>query len=127
MTADDIRQDIELKVVELLKQQIAAGTMTEERSQQIAKIVLEALRPGMSLEELYKSIPKLDDTASEISPIILPYLKDYEEHVTKKTQSQVQNLIRQGQFDAAAKLAEQAVHQDIKLVWTAKASPGSPR
>lgn len=121
-TPDDIRQDIELKVVELLKEKVAAGTMTEERSQQIAKIILDTLQPGMTLEALYKAIPKLDDTASEISPIIVPYLRDYEEHVTKKAQNQVQNFIHQGQYNAATELAEKAVRQDVKLVWTARAA-----
>ena len=54
MSPDDIRQEIELKVVNFLKEKATEGTMTEERSQQIAQRVLDTLTPGMSLEELYK-------------------------------------------------------------------------
>jgi len=118
MTPDDIRQQIELNVVELIKEKLADGTMTEERSQQISQIVLDSLQPGMNFEELYKAIPKLDDAFPELSPIILPILKEYETNITQQVKQNVENLIRQGQFDAAAKLAQKAVDQDVKLVWT---------
>ncbi len=115
-TADDIRQDIELNVVELLKKLVEEGSITEERSQQIAKIVLDTLAPGMTLSELYKAIPRLDDTASELSPVILPYLRQYEEHITKKARENVQNLIRLGQYDAASDLAKKTIDQEVDLV-----------
>lgn len=118
MSPDDIRQQIELKVVELIKKKLADGTMTDERSQQISQTVLDSLQPGMSFEELYKAIPKLDDTFPELSPIILPILKEYETNVTQQVKQNVENLIKQGQFDAAAKLAQKAVEGDVKLVWT---------
>ena len=67
MSPDDIRQQIELQVVELIKAKLADGTMTDERSQQLSKIILDILKPGMSFEVLYKEIPKIDDTAPELS------------------------------------------------------------
>lgn len=123
MTPDDIRQQIELAVVELIKDKLADGTMTEERSQQISQIVLELLQPGMTFEELYKAIPKLDDSCPELSPITLPHLRDYEDNIAQKVTPSVRELIRQGQFDAAAKLAQKAINQDVKLVWIASAKP----
>lgn len=120
MTPDDLRQQIELKVVEMIKQKLSDGTMTEERSQELSQIVLDTLKPGMSFEELYRAIPKLDDNASELSPIILPILRNYEQNVNKKALESVSNLIKLGQFDAAAKLADRAINQDVKLVWQGK-------
>lgn len=117
MTPDDLRQQIELKVVEMIKAKLADGTMTEERSQELSQIVLDTLKPGMSFEELYRAIPKLDDNAPELSPIILPILRDYEQNVNKKAMEGVSDLIKQGQFDAAANLADRAIKQDVKLVW----------
>ncbi len=112
MSPDDIRQEIELKVVELLKRLVEEGTMTEERSQQLAKLVLDVLRPGMNWEELLKAIPTLDDTASELSPIILPYLRHYENMVADKATKQVAELIRVGQYDAAIQLSKQVIAQE---------------
>ena len=118
MSPDDIRQQIELKVVEMIKAKLTDGTMTEERSQQISQLVLDALQPGMTFEQLYKAIPKLDDTASELSPIILPILSEYEKNITQGALSPVKELIKTGQYDAAVKLSKKVIGQDVKLVWS---------
>lgn len=126
MTPDDIRQQIELKVVELVKARMADATMTEERSQAISQRVLDLLQPGMSMEALYKAISKLDDAMPELSAIVLPYLVDYEHNVTKKAQENVRNLIKQGQYDAASQLAEKVIKQDVQLVWEGRAKYPPP-
>lgn len=123
MTPDDLRQQIELAVVELIKAKLADGTMTEERAQDISQLVLDLLKPSMSFEELYKVIPKLDDSFQELAPIVLPYVRDYEERIVKQAQKGVQNLMRQGQYDAAATLAQQAVKQEVKLEWVGAGKP----
>lgn len=126
MTPDDIRQQIELKVVELVKARMADATMTEERSQQVSQRVLDLLQPGMSMEALYRAIAKLDDAMPELSPVVLPYLVEYEHNVTKQAQENVQNLIKQGQYDAATQLAEKVIKQDVQLVWEGRAKYTPP-
>ncbi|HCM82006.1 TPA: hypothetical protein DIS60_01400, partial [Patescibacteria group bacterium] len=111
MSPDDIRKEIELKVVELLKAHLSDGTMTEERSKAISKIVLDLLQPGMNLTNLYKAIMQLDDSCPELSPIVLPYAKQYEDSITKQATSAVQNYIRVGQYDAAIDLAKKVASQ----------------
>ena len=122
MSPDDIRQEIELKVVTFLKEKATEGTMTEERSQQIAQRVLDTLEPGMNLEELYKKIPLLDDTCPEISFIIIPYLRQYEDRIAQAGHEAVSNLIKQGQYETATHVAQKVVNQDVKLVWEGKGS-----
>lgn len=120
MSPDDIRQQLELKIVELLREKVDNEEMSEERRQQIAKIVLSLIKPGMTLEELYQAIPKLDDQCQELAPIILPYLRDYEQGVAKRAQAKIQELIDNGQYDQAVNLAESVIHQKVKLVWYGK-------
>ena len=127
MSPDDIRQSIELQVVEFLKEKATEGTMTEERSQQIAQRVLDMLQPGMSLEELFRKIPLLDDTCPEISFIIVPYLRQYEDRIAQRGHQAVSNLIKQGQYESAVNVAKKVVGQDVKLVWTGEASSSSAR
>ena len=115
MTPDDIRKEIELKVVELLKARLSDATMTEERSKEISRIVLDLLQPGMTLTALYRAIMKLDDECPELSPIVLPFAKQYEEVITQKATSAVQNYIRVGEYDAAIDLAKKVAKQDIEL------------
>jgi len=123
MTPDDLRQQIELQVVELIKRKLADGTMTEERAQQASQMVLDTLKPGMSFEELYSAVARLDDTVQELAPVIVPMLKQYEEQIVRPIEKNVTELIRQGQFDAATTLAKRAIAQDVKLEWTGSAKP----
>lgn len=123
MTPDDIRENIELAVVELINKSVADGTMTDARSQQISQIVLELLKPGMQFEELYKAIFKLDDSCTELSPIVLPYAKSYEENIAQKATDIVASYIKIGKYDAAVKLAEDVVSEDVKLEWQGKGKP----
>jgi hypothetical protein len=123
MSPDDIRQDIELKVVELINAGLAAGTMTEARSKQISQLVLSTLRPGMTLEELYSAIFHLDDNATELSPVVLPYARQYEDNVTQRAAEMVKNYIRVGKYDAAVKLAQDAIGQRVKLSWEGASKP----
>jgi len=123
MTPDDLRQEVELKIVEYLKEKLASGTITEEKSQTIAKLVLDSLVPGMTFDELYKAIFKLDDHYTELSIVILPFLRDYEKNVMQKAQDAVQNLISQGQYNAANKLADKAISGNLNVVWEAQAKP----
>lgn len=123
MTPDDIRQQVELAVVELIKRKLADGSMTEERAQQASQIVLDSLKPGMGYEELYQAVGKLDDTVQELAPVVLPMMEQYERDIVRPIEHNVKELIMQGQFDAATKLAKQAIGQEVKLEYVGAAKP----
>ncbi len=118
MTPDELREQIELEVVEFLQSKIESGEFTEDRAKAIAARTLEVLQPGMSFEQLYKAIPQLDDTMPELAPIVLPHVRDYEKNVTSQALESVRDLIKQGQYDAAASLAKKASSRDVDLMWT---------
>lgn len=123
MTPDELRQQVELQVVELIKAKLADGSMTEERAQQASQIVLDTLKPGMSFEELYMAVGHLDDVVQELAPVVAPIMKQYEDSIVKPIGNNVSELIRQGQYDAATKLAKKAIAQDVKLQWSASGKP----
>jgi hypothetical protein len=118
MTADELREEIELQIVQLLKEKLESGEITEERAAQISDQVLTILVPGMTLEELYKAVPALDDRMTELAPIVLPFVRDYEKNVTGQALENVRELIKQGQYDAAAKLGKKVAATDVELTWT---------
>jgi hypothetical protein len=126
MSPDDVRQKLEEQVVELIQSKLADGSLTEERAQAMSKYTLEILRPGMSFDELYRAVPKLDDQYQELAPVVLPIVREYEERVVAEAQKGVSELIRQGQFDAAVKLSEKVVSQDVKLEWQGAAKAENP-
>jgi hypothetical protein len=119
MTPDDLRQKVELKAVEMIKQKLAEGTITEERSQAIAQHVLDSLKPGMDFKELYKAIFKLDDMFGELAPVTLPIIREYEDTVVKQAQKAVQQLIAQGRYEEAEKLAHDSIAGNLNIVWQA--------
>jgi hypothetical protein len=123
MTPDDIRQQVELQCVELIKKKLADGSMTEERAQQASQTVLDTLKPGMGYEELYQAVGKLDDVVAELAPVVLPIMEQYERDIVKPIEKNVKELIMQGQYDAATNLAKQAIGQDVKLEYTGSAKP----
>jgi len=123
MNPDTIREEIELAVVELIKTKLTDGTMTETRAQQISKMVLELLKPGMQFVELYKAIFQLDDTCTELAPVVLPYADSYEKNIAQKATGMVSKYIKVGQYDAAVKLAEDVIRENIKIEWQGTAKP----
>lgn len=126
MNPDDLRQKIELQVVELIKAKLADGTLSEERAQAISQLTLDLLKPGMSFEELYRTIPKLDDTFPELSSVVAPIVNEYEQRVVSRAKQGVSDLIRQGQFDAAAKLGQKVVGGNVTLEWQGTADAKVP-
>jgi hypothetical protein len=118
MTADELREEIELSIVELLKEKLDTGEVTEERAAQISEKALTILVPGMSLEELYKAVPTLDDSMPELAAVVLPFVRQYEENVTGQGLESVRELIKQGQYDAAARLGKKVSSADVELTWT---------
>jgi hypothetical protein len=123
MTPDDIRQQVERAVVELIKKKLADGSMTEERAQQASQIVLDTLTPGMGYEQLYQAVGRLDDAVQELAPVVLPLMQQYEREIVKPVEKNVKELISLGQYDAATKLAKQAIDQTVKVEYTGSAKP----
>lgn len=123
MSPDDIREQIEADIVDLIKAKVEAEEMTEDRAQALAQLVLDRLKPGMSLEEIYKTLPHLDDNFSEISHIVAPYMRDYEDGVAKPAIAQVSKLIQSGHYKEAQELADRVIKQEVKLVWTGSSKP----
>jgi len=117
MSPDELREEVELAVVEFIKEKLEGGEITEARAEQISQRALDVLQPGMGFEELYKAIASLDDTMPELSVVVLPYVRDYEANVTQGALSSVRELIKQGQYDAAAKLGAKAAKSDVELEW----------
>jgi hypothetical protein len=124
MSPDEIREEVELAVVEFLKEKLETGEFTEERAKQISKRTLDILVPGMKFEELYRAIASLDNTVPELAVVVLPYVRDYEDNVTGQALETVRELIKQGQYDAAAKLGAKAAKSDVELEWSGSGKPG---
>jgi hypothetical protein len=123
MNPDELREELELNIVLLLQDMLARGKLTDARAQTISQQVLELLTPGMTFEELYQTVPKLDDSSPELAPITTPIIREYEQRVVSQATDQVSKLIREGKYDAASTLAKQAVKKEVKIEWSGSGKP----
>ncbi len=99
--AELFRKYIEIEVLKVIKELADKGETQTERLQDIAKQTLLLVQPGMTIEELYGNSVKLDDHFSELAPVVMRIMREYEETYNKKAVEQVSHLIREGKLDQA--------------------------
>lgn len=109
LQAEELRQFIEKKVLELIKNLAEQKGTTKEKVQSIAKRTIELIRPGMKLEELYQNAVKLDDNLSELAPIVVIVMREYEQKYEKKALDHVRQLIKNNQFDQAQDMVKKVL------------------
>jgi len=112
--AEELRQFIEKKVLEIIKNLAEQKGTTKEKVQSIAKRTIELIRPGMKLDELYRNAVKLDDNCSELAPIVVIVMREYEQKYEKKALEQVSLLIKSKQFDQAQDMVKKVLAFKIK-------------
>lgn len=115
MDTEEKRKTIERDILNIIKEKLQTGEMDAERASKIAQLVLKTLHPGISLEEIYRVVPTLDDQFSELTAIVLPILQEYEEKVEKTVREKVESLIKQGHFTEASNLVQKLTQKDISL------------
>jgi hypothetical protein len=106
---DHFRKFVEGEVLKVIKGLAETADVSNEKIQAIAKYTLEMIQPGMSLEQLYLNAIKLDDTYTELCPIVAKVMNQYEEKYSKKALTHVSRLIKDGQYDAAQDMVKKVL------------------
>ncbi len=109
LPANEFCKFIELEVLKIIKNLYEKGITPQERIQGMARNALELIRPGMTLEELYRNAVKLDDQYSELGPLVMKIMREYEEKYEKKAINQVSALIKTKQYDEAQNLVKKVL------------------
>ncbi len=112
--AEEFRKYIEVEVLQIIKDLAEKGTVTQERIQEIAKLTLELIKPGMNLEKLYENAVKLDDQFSELAPLVFKVMNQYEEKYEKKAVGVVSAMIKNGQYDQAQAMVKKVLKFKIE-------------
>ncbi|OGK24739.1 hypothetical protein A3F58_04370 [Candidatus Roizmanbacteria bacterium RIFCSPHIGHO2_12_FULL_37_9b] len=107
--AEEFRKMIEVEVLKIIKDLAEKGQTPQERIQELAQLVLDLIKPGMNLEELYSNAVKLDDRHSELAPVVFKVMKEYEEVYEKKALTHVNQLIKSGNFDQAQDMVKKVL------------------
>lgn len=111
--AIELREFIEKEVLHLIKNLAEKEGTTKEKVQSIAQRTLELIHPGLKLDELYLNAVKLDDNFSELAPIVVMVMREYEQKYEKKALDQVRQLIKDNQFDQAGDMVKKVLQFKI--------------
>ncbi|PIU37120.1 hypothetical protein CO005_01155 [Candidatus Roizmanbacteria bacterium CG_4_8_14_3_um_filter_34_9] len=111
--AEELRQFIEKEVLKVIDEMTKREDTTKEKIQGIAKITIELIKPGMKLDELYQNAVKLDDNCSELGPIVVLIMREYEEKYAKKALTQVSQLIKNKKYDEAQNVVKKILQYKI--------------
>lgn len=110
---EEFRKMIEVEVLKIIKDLAEKGEAPQEKIQAIARLTLDLIQPGMTLENLYHNAVKLDDQYSELAPVVIKIMREYEEKYGKKTLTAVSELIKQGDYDQAENMVKKLLQFKI--------------
>lgn len=107
--AEAFRKFIEIKVLEVLKDVVQKERENSETIKQLAQRCLDLIKPGMTLEELYKNAVQLDDRHPELAPVVVSIMQEYEQRYEKRALDEVSKLVKAKKFDEAQSMVKKVL------------------
>jgi hypothetical protein len=109
MDPEEYRKKLERDIIAIIVERLQSGDMDVDRAKAIAGLILDKLHPPLSLEEIYKIAPTLDDHYTELTKAVLPVLKEQDEKIKNIVSAQVHQLLKSGKIDEALSTVRQAL------------------
>lgn len=111
MDSEVYREKIERDILAILEEKLRNGQMDAERAKAIARMVLDKLHPPLTLEQIYKIAPTLDDHFTELAKAVMPVMKDHDEQLRTIVSEHAEKLIKSGNIDDALTALQEATKQ----------------
>jgi hypothetical protein len=111
MDDETYRKKIELDILTIIEEKLRNGQMDAGRAKAIARMVLDKLHPPLTLEQIYKIVPTLDDHFAELAKVVLTVAKERDDQLRKVVSAHAEKLIALGKVDEALVLLKDS---DIK-------------
>ncbi len=108
MNPEEYRKKLELDILKIMEEKLSRGEMQPEKAQAIARMVLVKLHPPLTLEQIYRIAPTLDDQFAELTQAVLPVINDRDEKLKQIVGDHAKKLIEKGRFNEATILLRQA-------------------
>ena len=106
---EEFRKFIEIEVLKIIKKLAEEGKTSKDKVRKISQLTLDLIKPGMTIEQLYQGAVKLDDTYSELAPVVSMVMKEYEEKYEKKAIEHVSQLIKSKDYDQAQNMVQKVL------------------
>lgn len=113
--AEKFRKWIEFESLEIIKAKLAQSDIPEDRIQALAQRVLDVIHPGMSMEELFEKAITLNEGYPEYDQLVVKLMKEYEMKYQQKAVTTVQQMIRQGNYDAAQDVVKKILEFKLSI------------
>ncbi len=110
MDPEEYRKKLEWDILAIIEEKLKSGDMDVERARLIAKMILEKLHPPLTLEQIYKIAPTLDDHFNELTKAVLPVMKESDERLRTIVTAHAEKLIKEGKIEEAAQALENATN-----------------
>lgn len=101
MDEEAYRKKLELDILTIIEEKLKNGQMDVERAKAIARMVLDKLHPPLTLEQIYKIAPTLDDHFAELTKAVLPIMKEHDDRLREIVSAHAEKLISSGRVDEA--------------------------
>ena len=113
--AEEVKEQLQAKIVEIITSKLESGEMTEDRAKQIAKHVLDQLPEGISYQQLMEKIPRLDDHFHEIGSAVIPIMVEYEKKMKAIIEERISALLKANKLDEALDFTKKAINFEKSL------------
>jgi hypothetical protein len=110
------QKQIELEILKIIEDQLNSGQMDASHAQEIAQYVLQNLPENMTLNQIYKLVPKLSEQFSELNNATAPVIKEYEEKAKNIALPQIREMLQQGNFTAATQIVKQTLNRELPVL-----------
>lgn len=110
MDPEEYRKQLERNILDVIEEKLQKGQMDAERAKAIARMVLDALHPPLTLEQIYEIAPTLDDHFTELTSAVLPVIHEHDEKIKSIVTEHAQKLIKEGKIEEATNLLKKATN-----------------
>jgi phage terminase small subunit len=95
------QQFIEQNVLDVIQTLTNVPDTDPQMIQEIAQFTLNAIKPEMTVQEMFDAAIALDDAYPQLSPVVKNVLEEYEKTFSQPAVSAVQKMMQAGHYDKA--------------------------
>ncbi len=109
MDSEEYRKKIEQDILDIIAQKLTTGEMNALRAREIAQFVLDALKPHITLEQIYQTMQNFDKHFPELVKVARSVGNDQKEMMKKIITDHVHKLLQENKLDEAISVLKGSV------------------
>lgn len=115
MDPEEYRNKIADEIISIIEKKLTARQMDADRAREIARYIVDALQPNLTVEQMRKAVLNFDKRFSELLSVSLGQKNEYDDKIKDIVSNHVSVLLKDGKFDEAYNLVKKALNRDVGL------------